>query len=53
MPRANRAFLTARKKGMIIRPLGDVVVFMPPLGCPAGALENMLAILYASIAESR
>lgn len=51
--RAIRACLAARKKGMIIRPLGDVVVFMPPLGCPTEDLENMLAILYASIAESR
>jgi lysine--8-amino-7-oxononanoate aminotransferase len=41
----------ARELGMLIRPLGNVVVFMPPLASTQAELEQMLAILYQSIQE--
>jgi adenosylmethionine-8-amino-7-oxononanoate transaminase len=39
----------ARELGMLIRPLGDVVVFMPPLGSTREELDQMLDILYQAI----
>ncbi len=44
--------LVARKKGMIIRPLSNVVVFMPPLASTKEELKNMLKIVYESIKEA-
>ncbi|WP_134699180.1 adenosylmethionine--8-amino-7-oxononanoate transaminase [Ammoniphilus sp. YIM 78166] len=41
----------ARELGMLIRPLGNVVVFMPPLASTRDELEAMLGILYQSIEE--
>jgi adenosylmethionine-8-amino-7-oxononanoate transaminase len=41
----------ARDLGMITRPLGDVVVFMPPLVTPAEELAEMASILYDSIRD--
>lgn len=41
----------ARDLGMIIRPLGDVVVFMPPLAAPEDVLEAMTGILIRAIRE--
>jgi len=39
----------ARKHGLIIRPLGDVVILMPPLSITRDELERLLDITYASI----
>jgi adenosylmethionine---8-amino-7-oxononanoate aminotransferase len=36
--------LEARRRGAIIRPLGDVVVLMPPLGIRAGELRELVRI---------
>jgi lysine---8-amino-7-oxononanoate aminotransferase len=41
----------ARELGMLIRPLGNVVVFMPPLASTVEELDSMLDILYQSIKE--
>ncbi len=41
----------ARKLGLLTRPLGNVIVFMPPLASTADELKAMLDILYRSIAE--
>jgi lysine---8-amino-7-oxononanoate aminotransferase len=41
----------ARDLGMITRPLGDVVVFMPPLASKPAELEAMLSILEQAIAD--
>ncbi len=41
----------ARKKGAILRPLGAVVVLMPPLGMTEKELNNLLDITYESIQE--
>lgn len=43
---------TAREKGLIIRPLGDVVVFMPPLATGMKDLAAMLDILEESLEET-
>ncbi|GAW94088.1 adenosylmethionine-8-amino-7-oxononanoate aminotransferase [Calderihabitans maritimus] len=44
-----RVCLEARRRGMIIRPLGDVIVFMPPLASSCDDLRVMLNIIKASI----
>ncbi|GAB6138686.1 adenosylmethionine--8-amino-7-oxononanoate transaminase [Halanaerobaculum tunisiense] len=43
--------MKAREKGMIIRPLGNVVVFMPPLCSTREQLVDMLDIIYECIEE--
>jgi adenosylmethionine-8-amino-7-oxononanoate aminotransferase len=39
----------ARKRGAIIRPLGDVVILMPPLSISEAELRNLVEITAASI----
>jgi len=39
----------ARKNGLVIRPLGDVVVLMPPLSISPDELGKLLDITYAAI----
>jgi adenosylmethionine-8-amino-7-oxononanoate aminotransferase len=41
--------LEARKRGAIIRPLGDTIVLMPPLAIESEELERLVAITYESI----
>ena len=41
----------AREKGVIIRPLGDVVVLMPPLSTSFEELEMLTSVVYESIKE--
>ncbi|MFH1800636.1 MAG: adenosylmethionine--8-amino-7-oxononanoate transaminase [Candidatus Omnitrophota bacterium] len=41
----------ARKKGAILRPLGPVIVLMPPLGMTEKELNRLLDITYESIKE--
>ena len=43
--------LAARRRGAIVRPLGDVVVLMPPLAITARELRRLVAIVADSIAE--
>ncbi|HET8541673.1 MAG TPA: adenosylmethionine--8-amino-7-oxononanoate transaminase [Anaeromyxobacter sp.] len=45
----HRATLEARKLGAILRPLGNVVVLMPPLAATEAQLEELAAIALASI----
>ena len=40
----HRVTLEARRRGAIIRPLGDTVVLMPPLAISAGDLERLVTI---------
>lgn len=40
-----------REYGLIIRPIGSVVVFMPPLASTVTEIEEMIAIIYKSIQE--
>ncbi|MEI4829147.1 adenosylmethionine--8-amino-7-oxononanoate transaminase [Bacillus sp. FJAT-53711] len=41
----------ARDLGMILRPLGNVVVFMPPLASTIEELDDMIMILHQAIQE--
>lgn len=44
--------LAARRRGAIVRPLGDVVVLMPPLSIAPGELLRLVAITAAAIEEA-
>jgi adenosylmethionine---8-amino-7-oxononanoate aminotransferase len=44
--------LAARARGAIVRPLGDVVVLMPPLSIEADVLEELVEITADSIAAA-
>ncbi len=44
-----RVIQEARKKGLIIRPLGSVIVLMPPLSISMRELERMIKIVYKAI----
>jgi len=46
-----RVCARARELGMITRPLGDVVTFLPPLATEQDDLEAMLGILHQAIAD--
>jgi adenosylmethionine-8-amino-7-oxononanoate aminotransferase len=46
----HRVTLEARRRGAVIRPLGDVVVLMPPLSIAAEELEELVEITADSIA---
>lgn len=46
---AYRATLKMRELGMLTRPLGDVIVFMPPLATSYDELREMIAILKEGI----
>lgn len=47
----HRVTLAARNRGVIIRPLGDVVVLMPAPGMPLRDLKTLCDITFASINE--
>ncbi len=48
---AVKTILKAREKGLIIRPLGDVIVLMPPLVSSKEELKKILEITYVSIKD--
>jgi adenosylmethionine-8-amino-7-oxononanoate aminotransferase len=48
----HRVTLAARRRGAIIRPLGEVAVLMPPLSISEADLARLVAITASSIAES-
>jgi adenosylmethionine-8-amino-7-oxononanoate aminotransferase len=48
----HRVTLAARARGAIVRPLGDVVVLMPPLSIEADVLEELVEIAADSIAAA-
>jgi adenosylmethionine---8-amino-7-oxononanoate aminotransferase len=45
----HRVVLEARRRGAIVRPLGDVIVLMPPLSISKAELERLVAITAESI----
>lgn len=45
----HRVILEARKRGVVIRPLGDVIVLMPPLSISPHEMETLLDVVYESI----
>ena len=44
--------MAARRRGAIVRPLGDVVVLMPPLAISEEELFHLVQITAASVAEA-
>jgi len=47
----HQVILVARRRGLIIRPLGNVIVLMPPLGITEAELDRLCDITSASIRE--
>jgi adenosylmethionine-8-amino-7-oxononanoate aminotransferase len=45
----HRVIMEARKRGVIIRPLGDVIVLMPPLSISTGEIDRLCGAVYESI----
>jgi adenosylmethionine---8-amino-7-oxononanoate aminotransferase len=45
----NRVIQEARKRGLVLRPLGNVIVLMPPLSISESELKEVLSITYDSI----
>ena len=39
----------ARTRGLLVRPLGDTIVLVPPLSIPAPELDRLLKIVYDSV----
>ncbi len=44
-----KVILEARRRGVIIRPLGDVIVLMPPLAIDEPILRELVSVTYDSI----
>jgi adenosylmethionine---8-amino-7-oxononanoate aminotransferase len=49
----HRVALEARKRGVIVRPLGDVIVLMPPLSISLQDLRRLVEVTAESIAAAR
>ena len=47
----HRVTLAARKRGVVIRPLGPVIVLMPPLSMSEGELKTLVQVVFESIDE--
>ena len=47
----SKVILKARENGLVIRPLGDVIVIMPPLSISYEHLEQLIEIVFHSIKE--
>lgn len=47
----HRAILAARRRGVILRPLGDVVVLMPPLAITEEQIDELVEVARAAIDE--
>jgi adenosylmethionine-8-amino-7-oxononanoate aminotransferase len=61
-PRERRAFpyaaqvgvriaRAARQAGVVVRPLGDVMVFMPPLSVTAAEIDKLLEAVFEATCE--
>ncbi|PIW67068.1 MAG: hypothetical protein COW10_07635, partial [Candidatus Omnitrophica bacterium CG12_big_fil_rev_8_21_14_0_65_42_8] len=44
--------MKAREKGVILRPLGNVIVLMPPLAISKKELRQLLGVTYWAIASA-
>jgi len=44
-----RVIMEARRRGVVIRPLGDVIVLMPPLAIEEETLATLVDVVYESI----
>jgi adenosylmethionine-8-amino-7-oxononanoate aminotransferase len=45
----HKVILKAREKGVIIRPLGDIIVILPPLVIEKNEIDELLSVIYDSI----
>jgi adenosylmethionine-8-amino-7-oxononanoate aminotransferase len=45
----HRVILEARKRGLIVRPLGNVIVLMPPLSISLEEIDRLCEITFESI----
>ena len=45
----HKVILEARRRGVIVRPLGDVIILMPPLTMEKEELETLFDVVYESI----
>lgn len=45
----HKVTMEARKRGLLLRPIGNVLILLPPLSTPLRELTSMVAILQASI----
>ena len=45
----HKVILKAREKGVIIRPLGDIIVILPPLVIGINEIDELLSVVYDSI----
>lgn len=48
---AHRVCLAARKRGLLLRPLSDVLVLMPPLAISETQIKNLVSGLYGAMEE--
>lgn len=48
---AHQVCLAARKRGLLLRPLGDVLVLMPPLAISEFQIKELVSGLYESLQE--
>ena len=46
----HRVATVARKRGLLIRPLGNIIILLPPLSITKNELARMVGILYEAIA---
>lgn len=46
-----RVCLAARRRGVLLRPLGDVIVIMPPLSIELEQIDELVAVVQDSIVE--
>jgi adenosylmethionine-8-amino-7-oxononanoate aminotransferase len=47
-----KVVLNARENGVIIRPLGDVIVVMPPLIIDETTMGTLMSVIYDSIKKA-
>jgi adenosylmethionine-8-amino-7-oxononanoate aminotransferase len=47
----HRVALEARRRGLVIRPLGNVIILIPPLSITLAELRRMVSIMYSSIQD--
>ena len=45
----HKVILEARKRGVMIRPLGDIIILMPPLTMSEEELKTILDVVHESI----
>jgi len=48
---ANQVVLEARRRGVIVRPLGDTLIMLPPLTISDGELETLVTVVRDSIRQ--